>query len=243
MSLFQRMLLVLCALFSGGCATVANSAHPVTFTTFGDAETINQRQKDVLERFKAIRANPPLDKLGDVKILQNATPEGIEIKDGTISVKEGYPHVVLGKFTLSSALASTIWFADYEPTWRKGYCYPQVPLTWVTIGLWQFLVPLAYPCWGGKLSHDVAIQQMKTLAVVVGANLIVAEIVEADDVVGRVNGILIRTNLDSLGPPHKLPDPSKSKVPSTADARPEPAGPVIAVVGPAPAGPSRPDTR
>src|SRR4051812_43425054 len=142
MSLLQRLVLVLCAVLSGGCATVANSAHPVTFTTFGDAETINQRQKDVLERFKALREHPPADKLAQVKVLQNAMPDGIEVKDGTISVKDGYPHVVLGKFTLTANFASTLWFADYNPTWRKGYCYPQVPLTWVTLGLWQIFVPL-----------------------------------------------------------------------------------------------------
>jgi hypothetical protein len=217
MRLWQRLFLVLCAVLSGGCATVANSAHTVTFTTFGDADTINKRQKDVLERFKALREHPPADKIAGVKVLQNALPDGVEVKDGTISVKDGYPHVVLGKFTLSPSFASTFWFADYDPTWRKGYCYWQVPLTWVTLGLWQALVPISYPCAGGKLMHDVAIEQVKTLAVVVGANLVVLEIKENEEVVGSASGLLIHTELGSINPGKQ---PPAKGAPSTASAEP-----------------------
>ena len=240
MRLIQYLAITLCALFSGGCAGVVTSAHPVTFTTFGDAETIAERQKDVLNRFQAARAKPPEDKIAEVKILQDALPDGLEVKGGTISVKEGFPHVVLGKFTLRAGSASPFWFGDYDAGWRKGYCYPQVPLTWVTLGIWGTLVPLSYPCWsgGGTLSRELAIQQMKTLAWAAGANLVVAEIHGNDEVVNVATGLLVRTDLGNLSP-GRIPPPSKERVPATAGAVPAitPAG-ALARLGPTPAVPA-----
>jgi len=39
------------------------------------------------------------------------------------------------------------WFRDYRPGggWRTALCYPQVPLTWLTLGLWS-LIPTYYVC-------------------------------------------------------------------------------------------------
>jgi hypothetical protein len=204
MILLLRVVILLSALALGGCATLAVSANPVEYKTFGDAETVIQRQKDVLERFQKVRAKPPADQIARVKVLQDTVPEGVEIKDGTISIKPGAPYTLIGKFRLKAQGASTLWFYDYDPSWRKPYCYWQVPLTWVTISLWQWLVPISYPCMGGALGRTAAIEQVKTLAAVAGANLVVLAMKNAnDEQVSEVDGILLRTSIELPVPPKK----------------------------------------
>ena len=36
------------------------------------------------------------------------------------------------------------WRAPHQ-RWRRGLCYWQVPIAWLTLGIWH-LVPLYYPC-------------------------------------------------------------------------------------------------
>jgi len=39
------------------------------------------------------------------------------------------------------------WFRDYRPeeSWRAAMCHPQVPLTWLTLGIWS-IIPTYYVC-------------------------------------------------------------------------------------------------
>ncbi|WP_207767162.1 hypothetical protein [Leptospira adleri] len=39
------------------------------------------------------------------------------------------------------------WFYDYveEESWKRPYCYAQVPINWITLGIWAY-TPLYYPC-------------------------------------------------------------------------------------------------
>ncbi len=43
-------------------------------------------------------------------------------------------------------------FYEYnaDESLRRGYCYWQVPLHWLTLGLW-YVVPTDYPCNVGKV--------------------------------------------------------------------------------------------
>jgi hypothetical protein len=36
-------------------------------------------------------------------------------------------------------------FYDYNESWRNGFCYWQVPLHWLTLGIW-YIIPTDYPC-------------------------------------------------------------------------------------------------
>lgn len=45
--------------------------------------------------------------------------------------------------------------------WRAWYCTPQIPLSWLTLGMWALLSPLHYPCVpaSGTKDSDVANRQ------------------------------------------------------------------------------------
>ena len=74
-----------------------------------------------------------------------------EREAGLLVAEEGTGHEVVTRlqlvFPTMENPAKLFGFIKYRPEqrWRKGYCYWQVPLWWVTLGLWK-LVPLSYPC-------------------------------------------------------------------------------------------------
>jgi hypothetical protein len=124
------------------CAAIIPTAE---FTGYGDANP--ERDIEIAERFEANET--PIAESAKIRVLIDTIPEGLVFDDGQLSVTEGYAHEIRGKFSLrNSGLLGFYffaWFFPYEDDWRKGLCYWQVPLEWVTLGLWS-VVPTSYPC-------------------------------------------------------------------------------------------------
>ncbi len=58
------------------------------------------------------------------------------------------------------------WFYDYleEESWRKPYCYWQVPINWVTLGIWAF-TPFYYPCIIREKKDDVQAENNRKIRI------------------------------------------------------------------------------
>ena len=62
-----------------------------------------------------------------------------------------------------------------------------MPLTWVTLGLWQALVPLSWPCaTKAIMDRELAFRQLRHLALAAGADAVIAELKT-----GGTDGILV----------------------------------------------------
>lgn len=72
-------------------------------------------------------------------------------------------------------------FSDYSGLGRKLYCYPQTPLTWVTLGLWALVVPLNYPCWGQSLTREEGLGLVRSAARAAEADVVLLTGLSADD--------------------------------------------------------------
>ncbi|AJR16191.1 hypothetical protein ACO2J1_15895 [Leptospira interrogans] len=59
------------------------------------------------------------------------------------------------------------WFYDYveEESWKKPYCYWQVPLNWVTLGIWG-ITPFYYPCIIKESKDDVQAENNRKIRIV-----------------------------------------------------------------------------
>lgn len=112
---------------------------------------------------KASPASPPVPpNIGDipfdpshdaVTIIEELEPPGFSYDRARneLVAAPGSGHEVVTWVQLTFPLLENpgrvFWFIRYRPEqrWRKGYCYWQVPLLWVTLGAWH-IVPLHYVC-------------------------------------------------------------------------------------------------
>ena len=160
----------------------------------GAGEVDPGRDHDVVERVKEAHGDtspPP-----DVKVLMNTIPEGIDASGMTIKVEADYNHKILGTFQIlpqRGMFYFTAWFYDYEDTWRKGVCYWQAPLEWLTLGFWS-LVPTSYVCHpsSGYRTKVEVVEDVKRAAAAAGADLVIMNFLGAkdDDAMGAT-GLLI----------------------------------------------------
>lgn len=172
--MIKRCLLVAAVVSSTACATV--HARP-SFSAFGEADPEIDAQ--VLNAFVAARDEPLDEDEAAIKVLIDTLPDGVELNDGVLRVKEGYPYELLGRFRLDPAAGNTLFFADYTSSARKGFCWPQVVLSWVTLGIWAIIVPTSYPCWGSsETSRRELIAEVKRFAHTAGGNLVIASYVQ-----------------------------------------------------------------
>lgn len=164
-----RAALALAATFVLGCGAIQPT---LNYEGFGQADP--ERDEQIVT---GIRENVPPPVGNEVVVLVDTLPEGISLDDGAIKVEDGYQHQLLGKFALlpgNGGFVSAISFADYKDSWRKGYCYWQAPLGWVTLTLWNFLVPLNYPCWGdASMTKKDAVAEAKQVAKAAGGDLVI----------------------------------------------------------------------
>jgi len=128
------------AFVTTGCASVTFSPKVESVGDYKDLRAYAKATEDV----KPAEAK-------DVRVIMGALPEGMRAHDGVLEV-DTERYEILGKVSadLNNPLAANmgIWIYDYKPEerWRVGYCAWQVPLTWVTLGLWAWVSPLHYPC-------------------------------------------------------------------------------------------------
>lgn len=200
-------------LAGSGCATVHPRSHQITYSGFGDLGSKQAHERETLDRLKQLREDLPTFKPAHpVKILVDTFPEGLELEGDLLKVKPGFRHEVLGQFTLEPNGGHTGWFSDYASVGRKIYCYPQVPLTWVTLGLWQIFVPLSYPCLGGGLKTAEATVQLEALAEAAGANVVVVQMKTNQEWVRHAHGFLVHADPAVLDPGREEPPASRNEL-------------------------------
>lgn len=94
------------------------------------------------------------ERLEEVALYTSVPSDGEFIYDeeaGTLMATPESGHQVLERVQLQFPTMENplklIGFIKYRPEqrWRKGLCYWQVPLFWITLGAWA-IVPLNYPC-------------------------------------------------------------------------------------------------
>jgi hypothetical protein len=134
------------------------------------------------QKFADLAEDMPANSAEDVKVLIQALPEGMELKDGQI-VFDHERYEMLGKVTAEwknpTGVNMGLWFYDYkhDESWRTGYCAWQVPLSWVTLTLWAWLMPTYYPCRvGGGTEEERRADIVETLqraTKALGGNLVV----------------------------------------------------------------------
>ncbi len=169
----RRPFLVLSLLLglASGCAhqTYSNKIQP-----YGDSSAIGEFAK------LSARSNEmDVEEAAHIKVLVNQLPEGMTTKDGELSYdRDRYSVVAEVKVTDDPSYIG-LWFEKYDDheKWKSGYCNAQVPLNWITLYTWPIL-PFYWPCWKGGLKEEDRLEHMvariRTAAVVLGANLIVA---------------------------------------------------------------------
>jgi hypothetical protein len=160
-----------------GCATVQMKA---SFSSMGEYDA--GKNTRVNEQYVELRDGGPQAMAGkpEVRVLVNALPKGIALKDGAISVTEGYEHQILGKFRVGPDFG---FFPNYRAGWRDYYCYPQIPLVWVTLAMWAIFVPAYYPCitTGYNAKSDI-IEAVKQITTAARGNLAVVSFLGEEEV-------------------------------------------------------------
>jgi hypothetical protein len=150
----SAMLVLSVGALLSGCATVYPQ---VSVRHFG---TMDPDRDEGASR--AANAAATLERQGGatprVEMIAGEMPEGLLLQEnGTkIAIQPGAEskYKVLGEVEADyNQLATQMvwrnlwWTWSYDETWRKAVCYPQVPLKIVTLGIWSYLSPTAWPCW------------------------------------------------------------------------------------------------
>ena len=115
-------------------------------STFSPGATFHGTPRSALEVVKTADAMDEKT-ASDVEVLVGQLPEGVAVEGGAVRVDPAR-YELLGTVTAkSNGVVDFVnfWFYPYaeDEAWRKGFCYWQVPLTWVTLTI---VSPLAYPC-------------------------------------------------------------------------------------------------
>jgi hypothetical protein len=129
-----------------GCASMNYEAHH---------EKINSNPES-MDTTQVFDGDIPFSKSRRILLFnESKLPKGITLKqDQDIKISPSSEYILVDKIYLKVPFLSnpyihngTIWFYSYRPEegWRKPFCHVQVPLHWVTLGLWS-LVPLSWPC-------------------------------------------------------------------------------------------------
>ncbi len=132
----------------------------------------------------------------DIVVFVQTLPDGFSYQHGITSVEEGWNHSLLGNFILTPKYDPglfTVPFRRYEDGWRKGLCYPQVPLHWASFGLWA-LVPTDYPCHAEILrKKEKLIQDARVLAHTAGGDAAIVYFIspKGDRALG-LRGVVVR---------------------------------------------------
>jgi hypothetical protein len=166
------------ALLAMGCAPTYSTAQVQAVGEYqsGAKEAFAKKYRD-LQKSEDERAPEPPSATSSaaarVLVLDETVPPGVVIHGDVLSVEDGYPLTIVGRYDFFGPQGGPWTFSDYKSTGRKVYCYWQAPLTWVTLGMWALVVPVSYPCWTENLTQDERVVQIRLVAMAAGGNLVV----------------------------------------------------------------------
>jgi hypothetical protein len=160
---------------------------------------------------KALEAAPATQPA--VKVMLETIPEGIELKENVLSVKDGYQHQILGRFNLKGDAG---FFPGYEAGWKGPVCYPQRVLALLTLGVWM-LVPTSYPCnVSDRREKEYWIDQAKQAAASAGGDLVLGHyLAEGKEDAWGIEGFVLKADPAATGNGKEKsggPDPSTTKI-------------------------------
>ncbi|AYV57501.1 hypothetical protein EFP84_10815 [Leptospira kmetyi] len=104
--------------------------------------------------------------VADVNAFVLEVPPGISWDGNTLHYDEKKWEVLGTVHSDYNQDSHLFWFYDYveEESWKKSYCYWQVPINWVTLGIWAF-TPLYYPCIVRESKDDVQAENNRKLRI------------------------------------------------------------------------------
>ncbi len=165
------------------CAAVAPSAK------FRSNEVKPMDDERVVDDFENHRSNPVY---GDVTVVENDEGAGLEVVDGTLKKFRGQDIEVVGTFEMRGELHGPFYPSDYLGVGRKIFCWPQVPLAWVTVGLW-LIIPTSYFCYGKTpVDRDHWIGWVKQIVDSAGGNLGVVTFGPRKDSIDTAKGYVLK---------------------------------------------------
>ena len=179
---FQLVGVLLASSFFLGCQTVEIKDELVSSFSYMGEANFEQERKIRKDFKKSLEKQTPVKK-GDVKVLIDAIPEGVSYSDGIISVKEGYKHEIVGKFTIqrdfSALFWQQYWIMDYESPVANVLCNVQAPLKALTLGIWSVYSPTYWLCWPKfKYTPERATKDVARLAKSADGNLAITSFVK-----------------------------------------------------------------
>lgn len=167
----------LASLLLSNCATYRPTA---SIHSFGDFDPARDRALSEAAEDRSVDVS-------GVRVVVGSPPDGLELADNgfKLIVKDGYQsayqvlgtvHVAYLRDLENAIVRNLFWTWNYEQSWRKVLCYPQVPLKILTLGIW-YIVPTEYPCLAVVPSneHDREADLVTALrrgAKVMGGNLV-----------------------------------------------------------------------
>jgi hypothetical protein len=178
-------------LFLVGCGHVYPRAN---FKMYGAFDPMQGAR--ISKQFKTEQRDPAVAE-PDVAFMIDTLPEGIEITNGVMAAKPGYPYTIVGTMAISASGTGypSIIFDDFTDVGHKVLCWPQVPLMWASLTLW-IVSPTVWPCFvSGRWETPAMMRQAKLLAHAMGGNLIVGQAAidpAKPEKMGAVVGTVIR---------------------------------------------------
>jgi hypothetical protein len=178
-------LAVVALLLGAGCVYVAPAAR------FRSVETKPMDDARVVDDFDAHDSDFAF---GQVAVVESDDNQNLEIADGTLKGYQGQQVEVIGTFELKREFHGPFYPSDYLWLPRKIMCWPQVPLMFVTVGLWLIL-PFPYACFG-KTPGDRAhwIDWVKQIVDSAGGNLGVVTFAKKKDQIEGATGYVVKVS-------------------------------------------------
>jgi hypothetical protein len=167
-----------------GCASVG------PYALFRSTTANPDHDNRVMADYEVHKNNPVY---ADVTVIESDGKESLTIAEGNLAKFRGADLEVIGKFDLKPDSYTPWTFANYSSLPRKLLCWPQVPLMWITLGVW-IAVPTSYFCWSrtpGK--RDAWMAWIKQLVDSAGGDAGVVTFTGAGDEIETVSGYVVRT--------------------------------------------------
>lgn len=205
----MRSLVLTLAVGALGSACV----HVAPAAKFRSNEVKPMDDERVVDDFENHRADPVF---GDVVVVENDETAGLDVVDGTLKKFRGQDIEIVGTFEMVGEFHSPFYPSDYLSLGRKIYCWPQVVLTWVTVGIW-LAIPFSYGCWGKTpVDRDHWIAWTKQMVDSAGGNLGVVTFGPKKNDIDTAKGYVLKV-VDPKAPLPEKPAPVEAQPPPGAE--------------------------